>query len=378
MLSALSVPGVPSLPPAPPVFDSAAIRRLEGAGIFHPSRDVLIPGPDPETIRRWSALLGSSRTREYVASDLRATNTALKLSEFLQSSSPQEHGTATRSPTAGDHLLADLLSERVNEIEETTRQWLRHAEPQPGRYIEARRGLRSRDSRLRIGVAGPSGSAGVQRLHDRLAQSGPVGLFEFTPAPASPADSRYAAAWYPAEDSEPAVRVSRADWSSADRGTSQALGEWITGQQLDLCVLSGMPLVPEAVVRAPRIGCVNAHNGALPRYRGMDAVGWALIEQNTTISCSAQIITTGVDIGTVIATAPMSVFPLQTLRRRVRQAQVQVITDAVDQAPNLDNALWKHRIEGGTLYFRLHHRLRTALDRAVRDSLTQRRGGDTS
>ncbi|MFI6281686.1 formyltransferase family protein [Streptomyces sp. NPDC050988] len=131
----------------------------------------------------------------------------------------------------------------------------------------------------------------------------------------------------------------------------------------DLLVLLGMPIVPTAILTIPTLATINAHNGALPTYRGMDAVGWALLN-NDPITCTVHRVTAGVDTGPVLLTQAVPLSPRQTLRRRVKSTQLTLLSavtahtatarqlpDGVSQSPHLARQ-----------FYRLHPHLKRILD----------------
>ncbi len=46
---------------------------------------------------------------------------------------------------------------------------------------------------------------------------------------------------------------------------------------LDLIVLGGANLLKPEIINCAKIGILNAHPGLLPEYRGMDIVGWSIL-----------------------------------------------------------------------------------------------------
>jgi hypothetical protein len=128
-------------------------------------------------------------------------------------------------------------------------------------------------------------------------------------------------------------------------------------------ILAGMPVVPAPVLAIARLGVINAHNGALPAYRGMDAVGWAFLS-NDPVVCTLHIARPAVDAGEVIATLPVPAAPGGTLKFRVKDAQVTLLLAAAaftarcgrlpDASPQQPGA--------GRQYYRLHPHLKRLLD----------------
>jgi folate-dependent phosphoribosylglycinamide formyltransferase PurN len=130
----------------------------------------------------------------------------------------------------------------------------------------------------------------------------------------------------------------------------------------DLVLLVGMPIVPARVLDAPTLGVLNAHNGALPSHRGMDAVGWALLHDQP-IVCTLHLARPAVDAGEVIAACPVPVTPTPTLAARVKTAQLRLLLAGASQVaatgvlPDLTPQLGN-----GTQYYRLHPHLKRLLD----------------
>ena len=124
-----------------------------------------------------------------------------------------------------------------------------------------------------------------------------------------------------------------------------------------------MPVVPAPVLATARLGAINAHNGALPAYRGMDAVGWALLN-NDPVVCTAYIARPAVDAGEVIAALPVPVSPAGTLKSRVKDAQVALLIAAAgltaahgrlpDASPQPPGP--------GRQYYRMHPHIKRLLD----------------
>jgi|GEM_PF-4420044 len=180
--------------------------------------------------------------------------------------------------------------------------------------------------------------------------------------------SSYGSAWYPPDSacdrvaarpgSDPLSSVEQVVASSWEE-TATALARW----KSDLLVLLGMPIVPEEVLAIPRLGVINAHNGSLPGYRGMDAVAWAILG-NDPIVCTVHHVTNGVDAGPVFSAAPVPFWPGETLRARVKDTQLQLL------ATTTRHTAVAGRLPDGTRqdsararqFYRLHPHLKRVLD----------------
>jgi len=227
-----------------------------------------------------------------------------------------------------------------------------------------------------IVVLAGAGSAGAQQFLTELPQPSPVAAVCWYDAPtgAIPADSAYANAWYPPEPAAAAPAGRPGARPSGSRQHTARTWDDVTGiiraHRADLVVLIGMPIVPTPVLRQARLGVVNAHNGALPQYRGMDAVGWAVLN-NDPIVCTAHLAAPAVDQGDILATTTVAYGPAASLRIRVKAAQLHLL-----QAVTL-HAAATGRLPAGTpqgagrQYYRLHPHLKRVLD-TCSDNLTGR------
>jgi folate-dependent phosphoribosylglycinamide formyltransferase PurN len=197
---------------------------------------------------------------------------------------------------------------------------------------------------------------------------------------AVPPDSVYARAWYPG----PVKPVPTPGTSSGTGGELRnahpsrirtAHGDWaavidaVRAARTDLLVLLGMDVVPSHVLDVPRLGTINAHNGALPAYRGMDAVAWAVLAGDPVV-CSVHVVTPDVDAGDVLAemTVPYGACDQapdlpDDLRRRVKRAQIALLTQTCRKTASM-SALPAGRPQAGPArrYHRMHPSLRRLLD----------------
>ena len=80
--------------------------------------------------------------------------------------------------------------------------------------------------------------------------------------------------------------------------------------RLDLaCVVSYGQILPQAVLDAPRLGCVNVHASLLPRWRGAAPIEWALAAGDTETGVCVQRMVYKLDAGDVLLEARRSLGP---------------------------------------------------------------------
>lgn len=77
--------------------------------------------------------------------------------------------------------------------------------------------------------------------------------------------------------------------------------EEIRGFNLDLVVsMSFNQILKAPFLALPRIGTVNCHAGALPKYRGRNVLNWALINGESEFGVTAHFVDTGIDTGDIL------------------------------------------------------------------------------
>lgn len=139
----------------------------------------------------------------------------------------------------------------------------------------------------------------------------------------------------------------------------------LTELEPQLIVLAGMGMVPDAIWQIPRLGVLNAHNGRLPTYRGMDAVAWACLRGDP-VFCTTHLAVGGVDTGPVLHEALVQPPERhQELRHIVKRAQLDLLVLGIQAALRGQWALHAYD-DPGIQYYRMHHRLRAALDTRFR------------
>lgn len=226
-------------------------------------------------------------------------------------------------------------------------------------------------SRARIAVLAAESSGGLPLfLAAAAAARIPVStVLLYAPGPDEPdPDSVYAAAWYPrpvrsdgpvalpGPGARPPVehrRIAHQDWS--------AVSAALRHDRTDLLVLLGMGIVPAAVLAVPALGTVNAHNGALPGYRGMDAVAWAVLAGEVPV-CSVHLTVEEVDAGDVLACRAVPAGRAD-LRRSVKDTQIALLAEVcryVGATGRLPAASPQRGV--ARRHYRMHPALRAVLD----------------
>ncbi|MCA9642776.1 MAG: methionyl-tRNA formyltransferase [Myxococcales bacterium] len=91
------------------------------------------------------------------------------------------------------------------------------------------------------------------------------------------------------------------------------LHEWLAERQVDVAVvLAYGRILPDAVLAAPRLGCINLHASLLPRYRGAAPINWAIMNGETESGISLMQMDSGLDTGAVYCTRALAIAAAET------------------------------------------------------------------
>lgn len=117
------------------------------------------------------------------------------------------------------------------------------------------------------------------------------------------------------------------------------------------------------------MGTLNAHQGALPRFRGMNAIEWAVLEGSPP-TVSVHFVDTGVDTGDIVATEPVPIAPGDTfdsLRIRASAQQIDLLARTARAALAGPLPRRSQRRAEGRQYFPMHPTLRAVAKQRLRE-----------
>jgi hypothetical protein len=367
-----------SAPPSQPLIgepsraDEALLHAFEIGGLWRPPVTDNLHGLDAPRACVWLALASRWTLLAHTSGDLRLLNTACKLYGAVWARSHHATGDGRLSVPGPLAHTARLISDATRYITDR----LRPATPAPatvGASMQQPAQTVTSAAQQPILVLAGAGSAGAAQFLTALPRPSPITAVCWYDAPdvAVPSDSAYGNAWYPPEPagSTPApprpsgLREHTArDWNE--------VAEVLQAYRAGLVVLIGMPIVPTPVLHHARLGVINAHNGALPHYRGMDAVGWAVLN-NDPIVCTAHLAAPAVDQGDILATTTIAYTPASTLRQRVKTAQLDLLSALTMQTAATGRLPLGTPQAAGRQFYRLHPHLKRVLD-ACTDHLNER------
>lgn len=93
-------------------------------------------------------------------------------------------------------------------------------------------------------------------------------------------------------------------------------------------------MLPEAILRAPRLGAFNVHGSLLPKYRGRAPVNWAVAHGESKTGATLHVMTPRADAGDIVDREPVDIGPDDTaieVQRRVTEAAVRVLERRIDE-----------------------------------------------
>lgn len=354
---------------APTEDDAVLLHRIETAGLFRPPVREHLATLTPAVGAAWLALAAHWTELSRSCGDLRFLNAACKLTGGVWLHHQRTGiGAAWREPGLTGQLAA--VGRLLNGATDQARRRLAHrlflAEPAMSGGEALRTARLTGQGRARIVVLACAGSRSTGRLVTAATVAGLpfAAVCWYTPTPTGPAvSSNYSSAWYPPAPPDPTTPPTVPDSLPATTAaTWDEVTAAIRAADADLVLLVGMPIVPARVLDAARLGVLNAHNGALPSHRGMDAVGWALLH-NQPVVCSLHLARPAVDAGDVVAAHPVPVPPARTLAARVKTTQLRLLlAGAAHVATTGTLPALTPQPAGGTQFYRLHPHLKRLLD----------------
>jgi len=133
--------------------------------------------------------------------------------------------------------------------------------------------------------------------------------------------------------------------------------ELLRSLDLDLLVTAAFgQLLRPAVLRIPRLGCINVHASLLPKYRGAAPIHWALIHGERETGVTTFLMDEGMDTGPILLQRATPIDPDETageLEARLAQMGAELAVETVEK-------LRRGEIEprpqppGGTMAPKLH------------------------
>lgn len=139
--------------------------------------------------------------------------------------------------------------------------------------------------------------------------------------------------------SEPAVKVAAVRLGlpvyQPQKVRTGELETWLREQAADVAVVMAYGrILPEGVLSAPRLGCLNLHASLLPKLRGAAPINWAIVRGETETGISLMQMDVGLDTGPVFALRKLAIGPEETagaLAERLAALAAEVVREDLPQ-----------------------------------------------
>jgi methionyl-tRNA formyltransferase len=116
-------------------------------------------------------------------------------------------------------------------------------------------------------------------------------------------------------------------------GSAEAAINMLTGYNIDLLLVFGFNWrLPSEVLQLPRLGVLNIHPSALPKYRGPSPVLWAIRNGDPSIRVTVHRMNEEIDAGPILSQSEAVALPDQVTSEDVWQLTKTVLPDLLDVA----------------------------------------------
>src|SRR5262245_44237953 len=93
-------------------------------------------------------------------------------------------------------------------------------------------------------------------------------------------------------------------------------------------------ILPEWMLKAPRLGCVNVHSSLLPKYRGAAPINWAVARGERETGVTIMLMDAGLDTGPILLRSATAIGDQETaaeLTPRLAELGAASLADALDK-----------------------------------------------
>lgn len=121
---------------------------------------------------------------------------------------------------------------------------------------------------------------------------------------------------------------------------------------VDLCVLANTGIIKKNIIELPRLGIIMAHTGLLPKYRGINCSGWALLNGDD-IGVSTLLIDDGIDTGPILLREALDknkIFSRENLREKMLSLRIELVRKSVQGLRDETLSPIEQKNDEGTLY----------------------------
>ncbi|TVQ87369.1 MAG: hypothetical protein EA397_18810 [Deltaproteobacteria bacterium] len=123
-------------------------------------------------------------------------------------------------------------------------------------------------------------------------------------------------------------------------------------------VFTGGGLIRQPLLRATPRGVLNCHMGILPRYRGMDVVEWAILEDRWDhVGLTVHLMDDGIDTGPILRKVrvdPTGLKNFTDLRKKLHAAMPSTVATAATEYLSGQLRAQPQQVKDGKQYFIMH------------------------
>lgn len=145
--------------------------------------------------------------------------------------------------------------------------------------------------------------------------------------------------------------------------------ELLRRSELDLLINAGGGIFKSCIIDTVRIGILNAHMGLLPDMRGMNVLEWSIFYERN-LGVTVHIIDRGIDTGDILSFKPITIEEgdsISDLRDKTGIANFELFSEVLIDFKTDSLTRRKQSPEMGLQYFVMHPRLRSCVERKLRD-----------
>jgi peptidoglycan/xylan/chitin deacetylase (PgdA/CDA1 family) len=113
---------------------------------------------------------------------------------------------------------------------------------------------------------------------------------------------------------------------------SLAAAEALRQLNADLGIVLGTRVLQRGTFALPKLGSINLHKGAVPKYRGMPPGFWEVFNSETTAGVTVHFVDDSLDTGDIVAVSEVAISPLdtpETLLTKLHLAGDRILAEAV-------------------------------------------------
>ncbi|MEW6620709.1 MAG: formyltransferase family protein [bacterium] len=134
--------------------------------------------------------------------------------------------------------------------------------------------------------------------------------------------------------------------------------------QINILIAFSVGIVKEIILNIPNLKVVNAHAGFLPKYRGMNVIEWAYLNNDETIG-TIHFMDRGIDTGDILYQKPFSLEgckSIEEIRQRGFDFVFRLMAECVEKLLNNEIKPTPQNPAEGKIWYIMHEKLKRILE----------------